>query len=220
MIYPLYQVNAEQSDGRMRILRSLDHWHSFPDALFGYSFTGGASIAASIGDGQRALDYLNAFKRFIEPNTMYREAGPVIETPLSAAQSIHDMLIQSWDAPDGPLIRVFPAAPDAWRDAVFYHWRAQGAFLVSAARAGGRVAWVEVSSLAGEPCRVRADFSGSPRLEAGAGVTLTALGGNRYELGLRTGQTALLLDPAWEGEPVVAPVAGSLPDTPVFGLNR
>ncbi|HQE75977.1 MAG TPA: hypothetical protein PLK00_06105 [Candidatus Hydrogenedentes bacterium] len=220
MIYPLYQVNAEQSGGRMRILRSLDHWHSFPDALFGYSFTGGASIAASIGDGQRALDYLNAFKRFIEPNTMYREAGPVIETPLSAAQSIHDMLIQSWDAPDGPLIRVFPAAPDAWRDAVFYHWRAQGAFLVSAARAGGRVAWVEVSSLAGEPCRVRADFSGSPRLEAGAGVTLTALGGNRYELGLRTGQTALLLDPAWEGEPVVAPVAGSLPDTPVFGLNR
>ena len=32
MIYPLYLVNAEQSDGRMRILRSLDHWHSFPDA--------------------------------------------------------------------------------------------------------------------------------------------------------------------------------------------
>ena len=218
MIYPLYLVNAEQPNGEMRIRRSLDHWHSFPDALFGYSFTGGASIVSSIGDGQRALDYLNAFKRFIEPNTMYREAGPVIETPLSAAQSIHDMLIQSWDAPDGPLIRVFPAAPDAWGDVVFHQWRAQGAFLVSAARAGGKTAWVQILSLAGEPCRVRADFGGTPQFDAPVGATIEPLGENRYALGLRKGETARLIDPAWKGEPVVAPVDGSIPVAPIFGL--
>jgi alpha-L-fucosidase 2 len=220
MVYPLHRVNVEQPDGEMRIRRSLNHWHSFPDALFGYSFTGGASIAASIGDAQRALNYLNAFKRFIEPNTMYREAGPVIETPLSAAQSIHDMLIQSWDAPDGPLIRLFPAAPDAWSDIVFHQWRAQGAFLVSAARVGGKTAWVQVSSLAGEPCRVRADFGGAPRLDAPESVTIKALGENRYALGLTKGETALLIDPAYEGEPVVAPVAGSMPEEPIFGLKQ
>ncbi len=220
MIYPLYQVNAEQPEGKMRILRSLDHWHSLPEALFGYSYTGGASIAAGIGDGQRALDCLNAFRPFIEPNTMYREAGPVIETPLSAAQSIHDMLLQSWDAPDGPLLRIFPAVPESWREAVFHQWRAQGAFLVSAARSGGRLLWVGVTSLAGEPCRVQADFSAPPRFVAAAGGSLRALEGKRYALDLGEGQSALLLDPTWDGEPEIAPVAGSLPDTPVFGLKR
>jgi hypothetical protein len=219
MIYPLYQVNVEQPDGEARIRRSLDHWHSFPDALFGYSFTGGASISAAIGDGQRALDYLNAFKRFIEPNTMYREAGPVIETPLSAAQSIHDMLLQSWDAADGPLIRIFPALPDAWRDIVFHQWRAEGAFLVSAAQQDGNLAWVRVSSLAGEPCRIRADFSGAPRVIEGDPAQVAETGSGRYTLKLRTGETILLADPAWKGTPEVGPVPGSMPDAPVFGLR-
>uniref|UniRef100_UPI00257E6E28 hypothetical protein n=1 Tax=Desulfobacter sp. UBA2225 TaxID=1961413 RepID=UPI00257E6E28 len=99
-------------------------------------------------------------------------------------------------------------------------WRAQGAFLVSAARANGQTAWVRVSSLAGEPCRLRADFSGPPRLDAAEGVAITALGVNRYTIELAKGETALLIDPAWEGDPVVAPVTGSMPDAPVFGLKR
>lgn len=32
---------------------------------------------------------------------MYKEAGPVIETPLSGAQCIHDMLLQSWGGKSG-----------------------------------------------------------------------------------------------------------------------
>jgi len=151
---------------------------------------------------------------------MYKEAGPVIETPLSGAQSIHDMLIQSWDASDGPLIRVFPAVPDAWSDVVFHQWRAQGAFLVSAARIAGKTAWVQVTSLAGAPCRVRADFGGTPRLDAAKGVTIKTLGENQYALSLRKGERALLVGPACEGEPVVAPVAGSMPTAPLFGLKR
>ncbi len=220
MVYPLYQVNAEQPDGRARILRSLEHWHHFPEALFGYSFTGGASIAAAIGDGDRALGYLNGLKRFIEPNTMYREAGPVIETPLSAAQSIHDMLLQSWEGPDGPLIRVFPAVPGAWSDLTFHQWRAEGAFLVSAARAKGKTAWVQVTSLAGEPCRLRAEFSGPPRVSGLEGAALTTLGENRYGLALEKGETVLLVDPAHTGEARVTPVAGSLAEPNHFGLKR
>lgn len=65
------------------------------------------------GKGNDALAYLNKlFGRFLSVNTLYRESGPVIETPLSGAQSIHDMLLQSW----GGKIRVFPAVPDAWQD--------------------------------------------------------------------------------------------------------
>ena len=46
---------------------------------------------------------------------MYKESGPVIETPLSAAQSIHDMLLQSW----GGKIRIFPAIPATWKDIAY-----------------------------------------------------------------------------------------------------
>src|SRR3546814_1394901 len=69
---------------------------------------------------------------------MYAESGQNIETPLSAAQSIHDMVLQSW----GGAIRIFPAVPAAWPDLVFGDFRAEGAFLVSARRSGGRTAWI------------------------------------------------------------------------------
>ena len=64
---------------------------------------------------------------------MYVESGgrnPVLETPLSAAASIMELLLQSW----GGKIRVFPAVPEDWNDASFDQLRAQGGFLVSASR--------------------------------------------------------------------------------------
>ena len=219
MIYPLHLVNPEQPGGADRIRRSLEHWHSFPDALFGYSFTGGASMAALLRDGNLALKYLNGFRDFVEPNTMYREAGPVIETPLSAMQAMHDMLIQSWDAPDGPLIRVFPAVPDAWHEVVFHQWRAQGAFLVSAARLGGKLAWVRVESLAGEPCRLEASFEAAPRVAGQGSDALEDLGANRYRIALEAGQHILLLAPGVDDAVQPGFLPGSLPVDPPFGLH-
>jgi len=78
--------------------------------------------------GNRALTKLNGMKGYIQANTMYKEAGPVIETPLSGAQSIHDMIIQSW----GGVIRVFPAAPDDWKDIAFHDLRTEVADMVLA----------------------------------------------------------------------------------------
>ena len=59
----------------------------------------------------------------------------------------------------GP-IRIFPAVPTAWQDVEFHDLRAEGAFLVSAKRSGGRTQWVRIRSLAGEPCRVRPGIAG------------------------------------------------------------
>src|SRR3989441_2052523 len=86
----------------------------------------------------------------MEPNTYYAEAGPVTETPLSAAASIQELFLQDW----GGALRVFPAVPSGWADAAFDHLRADGAFIVSALRHGGRTAWVRIESLTAEPCRV------------------------------------------------------------------
>src|SRR5205814_1496818 len=78
--------------------------------------------------------------RYMEPNTFYAEAGPVIETPFSAAASIQELFLQDW----GGALRVFPAVPGAWADAAFDRLRADGAFLVSGVRRDGRTAWVRI----------------------------------------------------------------------------
>ncbi|MEV8421252.1 glycoside hydrolase family 95-like protein [Streptomyces niveus] len=104
-----------------------------------------------LGKGDDALDYLDTLlDKFVQPNTMNRESGPVLETPLSGAQLMHDMLVQSW----GDTVRVFPAVPGAWQDAQIHNLRTQGAFMVSARRDGGRTEYVRVRSLAGEPLKL------------------------------------------------------------------
>ena len=152
-IYPLRLITPDRSDQRALIETSLATWERDISLFRGYSFTGGAAMHAQLGHGDVALTRLNQYldaPRYMEPNTFYAEAGPVIETPLSAAASIQELFLQDW----GGALRIFPAVPAAWSDAAFDHLRAEGAFLVSGARRGGRTAWVRIASLAGEPCRL------------------------------------------------------------------
>ncbi|MEU6227600.1 glycoside hydrolase family 95-like protein [Streptomyces sp. NPDC047042] len=161
MVYPLYLVNWDQPEQRELIEKSVVHWHALTGAHRGYSYTGAASLYAMMGRGDTSLTYL---KKFFDPttrypcraNTHYTEAGPVIETPLSASQSLHDMLCQSW----GGVVRVFPAVPSAWQDVTLHDFRTQGAFLVSAARTAGTTRFIRIRSLAGEPLRLRHDLTG------------------------------------------------------------
>ena len=156
MVYPLYVVNWDQTASRALIEKSVAWWIGLTGAHRGYSYTGAASFYAMMGRGDTAAGYLD---KFFDPsvsfpvraNTMYTEAGPVVETPLSGSQSLHDMLCQSW----GGVIRIFPAVPGAWADVTLHDFRTQGAFLVSAARTGGVTRFVRVRSLAGEPCRLK-----------------------------------------------------------------
>ena len=145
MWYPLH-IMAPSEENIKLMEKSIAHWHSFDKALQGYSFTGGASMYAKMGEGNRAYSYLKTFMTdFLRPNTMYMEAGPVMETPLSAVASINEMLLQSW----GDTIRVFPAIPDDWQDVVFHDLRTEGAFLVSAEMKNGELQWVNITSEAG-----------------------------------------------------------------------
>jgi alpha-L-fucosidase 2 len=195
-VYPLYQVTPEEN--RELIERSLRHWISFEGALRGYSFTGASSISSVLGNGDDALTYLKEFvSRFAQPNTHYYEAGPVIETPLSGAQSIHDMLCQSW----GGVVRIFPAVPDAWRDVTLHDFRTEGAFLVSAVRKAGVTSFVRVRSLAGAPCRVRPGIAGR--------VTVRVLSGPEPRWHEADGVVEIDLG---RGHEVVIHAAGSRPD--------
>lgn len=152
MIYPYQMVNSEQKGNRQIIEKSLAHWLSLKGALQGYTFTGSASMYAGMGDGNKAYDLLNQlFDKYIQPNTLYKESGPVIETPLAAVASIQEMLLQSW----GGKIRVFPAVPSSWQNAAFDRLLAAGAFEVSAKMENGKTVFIKIKSKTGGQCTIQ-----------------------------------------------------------------
>jgi len=140
----------------------------------------------------------------MEPNTFYAEAGPVIETPLSAAASIQELFLQDW----GGALRVFPAVPGAWGYAAFEDLRAEGAFLVSAVRRSGRTAWVRIASLAGEPCRlVVPDWDTAVvRAHTGPGPRVTRDSAGAFVIDLRRGASVVLAPDATSPLPDVRPL--------------
>ncbi|MFJ8824004.1 glycosyl hydrolase family 95 catalytic domain-containing protein [Streptomyces sp. NPDC102467] len=192
-VYPLYELTGRDADERALIEKSLAHWVGFEGALQGYTFTGAASMSALLGKGEDALKYLGELmSRFIQANTMYKESGPVIETPLSAAQSLHDMVCQSW----GGVVRVFPALPATWADLTVHDFRTQGAFLLSAVREKGVTRWVRLVSEAGAPCVVRHGIAGPVEVRDGHGRRLSyedaGTGDGAIRIRLRKGESALV----------------------------
>jgi hypothetical protein len=169
MVYPLHLVDPQSAADRPLIEKSLDHWINMKGALRGYSYTGASAMSAWLGREEEAVRLLEEFLDLhVKANTMYLEAGPVIETPLAGAASIHELLLQSWSMePFGTHIRVFPAVPDRWKDVTFHKLRTEGAFEVSAARRGGKTRFVEIKSLAGAPCRVATGLE-EPLLASGS----------------------------------------------------
>ena len=189
MLYPLYQVNADQEGADELAWKSVLHWQSF-GVSHGYALTGASSMAAAFGRGNEAWDYLQDLRAHFSCTTMYAELEtlPVLETPLSGAQSIHDMLLQSW----GETIRIFPAVPDAWGDVTFHDMRAEGAFLVSAKRIDGKTELVRIKSLAGEPCRLLHGLVGEVKVAGERDVTFSTLGPGRIELDLKKDEEVVL----------------------------
>lgn len=184
MIYPLAIMNWRQAENRHLIKKSIEHWLSFRGALQGYTFTGASSMYAQMGDGNQAVDYLDhLLDKFVKPNTMYLETGPVIETPLSAVTSIQELLLQSWVEE----IHVFPAVPDKWQNVSFKDFRTEGAFLISAVRKDGETKWVKVKSLAGGTCVINPGIGGKVKV-AGRRRLSTSRKGKLFNLTLERGE--------------------------------
>jgi len=94
----------------------------------------------------------------------YGHAGAWTET-LGICGPLEEMMLQSY----GQVIRLFPQWPKDVA-ARFTTFRAEGAFLVSAACSDGEVIDVEVSSEAGGPCRFYPPWDGLPRVETAQGT--------------------------------------------------
>ena len=152
---------------------------------------------------------------------MYDEGSPVIESPLSYATSIHDMLLQSW----GGKIRVFPAAPEKWCDVAFQHFRAQGAFLVSAKKVQGQTQFVKIESLEGSPCIVQTDISDPRFYINGEEITGSDLihkdDKDFYEIALKKGVSVIITPVALnQADMEIKPIPLEDADRNLFGLSE
>lgn len=198
MIYPLYLVNIEQEGTDDVLKKSLLQAYDLKggDSLPAMVQTHAEPIATALGDGDLALKGLKRQQADLLPNGLWACGGsPCIESTLSVANNIQEMLIQSWSDPAkeeaGP-IRIFPAVPAAWKDVEFRDLRAEGAFLVSAKRTGGQTQWVRIKSLAGEPCRVKTGIKGPVRIKGERPLTSKQVSPGIYELGLIKGEEVML----------------------------
>ena len=132
--------------------RSVARWNGD----VGYSLIGKAEMLESAGRGEEALGLMKKFLgKWVRPNTLYNEFGPVIETPLFAMSAFEDMYMQDW----GDCISVFFGCPTSWKEACFENMRASGAFLVSAERREGKTKSVRVYSEKGGLCRLQPEPS-------------------------------------------------------------
>jgi len=200
-LYPLFVLNPDNENDRKLVEKSVVYWHRIGGGkgLAGYSYTGAASLYAALGRGNDAETIIDHFLNgdigisLLLSNTFYVESGgknQVIETPLSAANAISEMLLQSW----GGKIRVFPAMPDNWQEASFDRLRTQGAFLVSAVRKNGQTHWVKIKSLAGEPCVVKIpNWNNSFQGNSGRKYAIKSLSNNEFSIDLNVGEEVLLL---------------------------
>lgn len=159
---------------RALIERSFERWLTLGESttdFLGYARAYAAKVEASLGDGAAALAQLERAFEFFRPNTFYAESwseeaiNPVIETPLSAADAVHRLVFQSRPG----RVRLFVGTPPAWSDAAFRDLRAEGGFVVSAARREGHTAVVQVKSLAGEPLRIESDLADGFRVRWSGG---------------------------------------------------
>lgn len=218
-IVPFRAWDFQDPESRELAYRSLEHFLHFERGLAGYSYTGASSMYAALGDGDRALATLQTyFQKYDRPNTMYTEtnpASPVMETPLSAARCVQDMLLLSHD-----VLRIFPAVPNAWKDTAFHNLLAEGAFEVSAVRQEGKTRFVRIKSLAGEPCRVITGLKNPIRLLNNERVPLTVDARGIVELELAIGETAVLTEEDYRGHLRIRPLPRDASEANFYGLKN
>jgi hypothetical protein len=165
-IHPLGLIDWEDGSEAQRIIRAslaqLDQLGS--SAWTGYSFAWLANLAARARDGEKAEKALEVFSRAFTLRNSFHCNGDqsgkgyskstyrpfTLEGNFAAAAAVQEMLLQGQR---GRII-VFPAIPATWQDVSFTNLRAEGAFLVSAARVAGKVVRVEVVAEKGGPCRL------------------------------------------------------------------
>lgn len=189
MVYPLAHFVADTPEKEALVRRSILYWLGFQGGFYtGYTYSGASSMYTLLGDGENAYKNLSVvLDRYITPNTLYRESGPVFETPMSALASFSEMLLYS----KRDEIYLFRAVPQHWPEVRFGQWQTACGVVVNAERKGGVTHRVELTHTRGGDCILVCDIP-ADRLTI-TGATADSLGEGRYRLSIPKGMTAILV---------------------------
>jgi len=203
-IHPLGLVDPGRGEADQRTIRAalaeLDRLG--PDWWCGYSYSWLGNMAARAGDGEKAAASLRIFAEcFCLPNSFHANGDQsksgkskmtyrpfTLEGNFAFASGVQEMLLQS----HAGVVRVFPAVPDSWPDVSFDSLRAEGAFLVSAARKAGKVVEVRIRSEKGGRIRLENPFPGLGFKVSGAAPGAVPGGARLVEAEMRPGDTLVL----------------------------
>ena len=212
-IYPYHLVNFDQPESHDVILKSLSHWG---DSTIPNTWTQAviSSIYSSMQDGEAALKHLNAALKTsnLSKNMTHSEGKqPCSETYGGLSRMLQDMLMQSW----GDKIRIFPAVSEEWDEAVFEDLRAEGGFLVSASRKDGATNWIQVESLAGEPCIIEHNFKEPFKVK---GAKFQRIDDKTCRIKIEKGRIAILYTGEFKKK-IVEPIIVLDGDYNYYGIN-
>lgn len=184
-IHPLGTLSIEGSDAdRAAINATLDQLKAMgTDWWTGYSFSWAACMFARAGRAEEALDYLTKYLAFTGPNGFHLNGDQTksglskftyrpftLEGNFLAMEAIHQMLLQSHGTvgvPESEIVRIFPAVSERWADVSFDGLRAEGGWIVSARRSGGRTTRVEIVSPSGSSDRATRPEEIGPKAREG-----------------------------------------------------
>jgi len=187
-IYPLRDYDPRDPKEFALVRKSVAYWTSDKSEWRGYSGQAAASMWSLLGEPEEAAKFGGPVGG---ANTLYREAGPCIETPLQAAATLQERLL-TWDRRG---LRIFAGTPAAWKDASFDQLRAPLGLKVSAQRKDGTTRWVKIEAATATTVRLEPRMAGTPQAQSIKPVSIRSLGEGWFEFPLTAGQVVLLTAP-------------------------
>jgi alpha-L-fucosidase 2 len=181
-IYPLALLDINKPADKVLIDNSFKRLEEKGTrAWCGYSFSWMASLYARAYEADKAVKQLQIFaSNFCSINSFHlngdQKGGQysgfqyrpfTLEGNFAFAQGVNELLLQSRDG----YVQVFPAVPHDWKDVSFSNLRTEGAFLISAIKAGGIPRNVKVLSEQGGALNIRLPFK-NPVVKNQKGITI------------------------------------------------
>ncbi|MCY1718789.1 glycoside hydrolase N-terminal domain-containing protein [Prolixibacteraceae bacterium Z1-6] len=147
-----------------------------PDYWTGYSYSWMGNLYARAFQGEKAADVLRIFANCFclknsfhvngdqckEGHSKFTYRPFTLEGNFAFASALQEMLIQSHTG----VVKLFPAIPASWDNVSFDNLRTYGAFLVTAEKKEGAVAYMKVKSEKGGVFKILNPFNGKePKIE-------------------------------------------------------
>lgn len=155
-----HEITADTEEGRKIILNSL---HALKVAgtgeWMGWTFSETSKIAQMVGDSSMAYSMIHEYAdKIVNENTMdyngsrnnnaftYQKGmGLTIDSDGMFNEALQNFSVTSYNNTN----YIFTCVPKEWKNIVFYHFRTEGAFLVSGRRSDSAIDFIAVEPLVG-----------------------------------------------------------------------